>query len=921
MTISGGMILNQVITLIVGGKRLVVLALTMTVGLTVLPPTAAQDATQLTQDSEYVKGVKAFAEGNFEQAADLWLADAHRGAPDAQFNIGVLYIEGKGLPLDRGEAISWFTKAANQGHPEAQYNLGHLLLEQTGDVDKIREGIDWWRKSAESGYTVAQYNYGRALYYGVGAEENREASRPWIEKAAQGGNISAQNFLEHNKNNFVTDALPASVTEPSVAAMTLAGSASEPPPSFAEVTASDYVVVKEKPILMYSRFNTFSPIITRVGTKILLRVVARKRNWILAEVPGGVPGWVRNDQLVTFESDRVEITADTAMVYADPTEKTEANEIGELLRGTKPILLEQHLGWSRIQLPEKISGWIEADQVDNVEAPAEEVSRIWQAQRIKQNITALSSREIKIADVPRQSLAAAVPAAAPAPEPVIEPLPGSESVATSDPTPEPEANVAAIQKPTEETLTASVESESVEETEVMAEQVAAVYGDIAAVLKSGSGVESAEAIAEAPAEKTAISADGPEPSVEMQGVMEQEPATEAETATVVESSPVGHESAGPEVTATTLEPKLEPESVVGPDSTSVTQPALESEPEPLQEKFVVSPRKADEALRESKTSSSDQETVSDVRIGEVLEQGIAGRGQFASERATIRRTRIGQVPVRAGPDTSEPQIILLPLNTLVDIVGTQRGFAEITIPGGIPVWIPNTSARFRGQEVVIEANRVRARLQPDSQDTNQTKARILGIIPQGSVLRLVQKQGEWLRVVAPEWITGWIATDTLETPRFLSEIERVWQRQSKTLVAGYVEEEIVELAVVPRKGDADLIGTGVENDNKWLFDSSSGKFTLQLFSMKNLSSAKSLFSSLNNNGQFFSTVVNSDRWYFMLFGKFQTAEAAEAAADTLPRWARESRVRSLNRLQINRCKKVDQLSKEESQGLDQMCRD
>ncbi len=909
--------MNQVITLIVGGKRLVVLALTMTAGLAVLYPAAAQDATQGSQNSEYVEGVKAFAQGNFEQAADLWLADASRGAPDAQFNVGVLYLEGKGLPLDQDQAIFWFTKAAKQGHPEAQYNLGHLLLEQTGDVDKIREGIDWWRKSAEAGFPVAQYNYGRALFYGVGVEENPEASRPWVKKAAQGGNIGAQNFLEENKNIFATDALPASVTEPMVTATMIAGTAPEPPPSIAEVTASDYVVVKEKPILMYSRFNTFSPIITRVGEKIILRVVARKRNWILAEVPGGVPGWVRNDQLISFDLAKVEITADAAIVYADPTEKTEANEIGKLLRGTKSILLEQQPGWSRVQLPEKISGWIEADQVDKVEVPAEEIARVWQAQRIKQNITALSSRQTNVAGIPRQAIAAAAPGPAVAPEPVMEPLPDSESVAASNLAPEPEAKVAAIRNPTEELLTDSGSTEAVEEAEAMAEQVAAVYDDTAAVLKSESGVDSAEAIAEAPTEKTATSADGLEPSLEKQGVLEQEPATEVETAAVVESSIARQEPAEQVAAATTLGPRLEPEFEVGLGSTSVAQQA----PEPLQEKFVVPLRKPDHGQGELEISNSGQEAASDVRIGQVLEQGIAGRGQFASERATIRRTRIGQVPVRAGPDAAEPQIILLPLNTLVDIVGTQSGFAEITIPGGIPVWIPDTSVRLRGQEVVIEASRVRARLQPDAQDANQTRARILGIIPQGSVLRLVQKQGEWLRVVAPEWITGWIETDTLENPRFLGGLDQIWQRQSKTLVAGYLREEIVELVVEPRRSDADLTGTGVENDNKWLFDSSSGKFTLQLFSMQNRASARSLFSSLNNKGQFFSTVVNGDQWYFMLFGKFQTAEAAAAVADTLPRWARESRVRSLGSLQINRCKKVDQLSTEESQGLDRMCRD
>ncbi|MEJ2178385.1 MAG: tetratricopeptide repeat protein, partial [Gammaproteobacteria bacterium] len=362
----------------------------------------AQDTSQSVQDSEYVRGVRAFADGDFEQAAEFWLADAYRGAADAQFNLGVLYIEGKGLPVDRGEAIFWFEKAANQGHPEAQYNLGHLLLEQTGDVEKISQGIEWWRKSAEAGFAVAQYNYGRALYYGVGVNESRPKAKSWFEKSAAGGNIKAERFLAQNANNFSDDPVPASLTEPTAVGASGAAGVSEPLPNIAEVEASEYVLVKDQPILMYSRFNTFSPIITRVGAKILLRVVASKRNWILAEVPGGVPGWLQNDQIKSVESDKAEVVVDSATVYADPTENTEANDIGKLLRGSKSLLLEQQPGWSRIQLPEKIPGWIEADQVDIVETSPEEIAKVWQSQRIKQRITAPASREIKIAGAGQQ---------------------------------------------------------------------------------------------------------------------------------------------------------------------------------------------------------------------------------------------------------------------------------------------------------------------------------------------------------------------------------------------------------------------------------------------------------------------------------------------------------------------------------------
>ena len=100
-------------------------------------PDSANKA-EFVESSEYAKGIEAFAEGDFLAAADLWLTDAYLGVANAQFNVGVLYIEGKGLAKDRDEGVFWFTKAARQGHVEAQYNLGHLLLEEQKNVTKIR---------------------------------------------------------------------------------------------------------------------------------------------------------------------------------------------------------------------------------------------------------------------------------------------------------------------------------------------------------------------------------------------------------------------------------------------------------------------------------------------------------------------------------------------------------------------------------------------------------------------------------------------------------------------------------------------------------------------------------------------------------------------------------------------------------------
>ena len=46
------------------------------------------------------------------------------GDEEAQYNLGVKYANGQGVPQDYGEAIKWYRKAAEQENARAQYNLG-----------------------------------------------------------------------------------------------------------------------------------------------------------------------------------------------------------------------------------------------------------------------------------------------------------------------------------------------------------------------------------------------------------------------------------------------------------------------------------------------------------------------------------------------------------------------------------------------------------------------------------------------------------------------------------------------------------------------------------------------------------------------------------------------------------------------------
>ena len=66
----------------------------------------------------------AHERGDYAAEVALCPPLAEKGFAFAQFNLGVLYDNGQGLPQDDAQAIAWYRKAAEQGLPQAQVNLG-----------------------------------------------------------------------------------------------------------------------------------------------------------------------------------------------------------------------------------------------------------------------------------------------------------------------------------------------------------------------------------------------------------------------------------------------------------------------------------------------------------------------------------------------------------------------------------------------------------------------------------------------------------------------------------------------------------------------------------------------------------------------------------------------------------------------------
>lgn len=62
--------------------------------------------------ADFAAGWAAYQAGDFGPALAQWRALAEQGDPRSQFNLGVMYDEGKGVDRDLAMARGWWRKAA-----------------------------------------------------------------------------------------------------------------------------------------------------------------------------------------------------------------------------------------------------------------------------------------------------------------------------------------------------------------------------------------------------------------------------------------------------------------------------------------------------------------------------------------------------------------------------------------------------------------------------------------------------------------------------------------------------------------------------------------------------------------------------------------------------------------------------------------
>ncbi len=125
------------------------------------------------------EGVAAYNRGDYATALHEWRPLAKQGDAAAQFNLGLMYETGQGVPQNYVQAVRWYRTAADQGYASAQSNLGLLYADGQGVTQDYAEAVRWYRKAADQGTAQAHHNVGLMYYNGQGVTQDYVQAHMW----------------------------------------------------------------------------------------------------------------------------------------------------------------------------------------------------------------------------------------------------------------------------------------------------------------------------------------------------------------------------------------------------------------------------------------------------------------------------------------------------------------------------------------------------------------------------------------------------------------------------------------------------------------------------------------------------------------------------------------------------------------------
>lgn len=150
-----------------------------------------------------------------EEAAKWYRKAAEQGHIQAQRMLGK-WLSSVITPHDYSESYFWLKKSAEHGDKEAQYELGLKYINGKGVLKDNKAAVMWLKKSAAQGERDAQLLLGLFYEEGIGVPKNNKLAKEWFKAGDHEKDIGEELFLlsatfaidiDGNKNNFIMNKL------------------------------------------------------------------------------------------------------------------------------------------------------------------------------------------------------------------------------------------------------------------------------------------------------------------------------------------------------------------------------------------------------------------------------------------------------------------------------------------------------------------------------------------------------------------------------------------------------------------------------------------------------------------------------------------------------------------------------------------
>jgi hypothetical protein len=152
--------------------------------------------------AQTVFGLELESEKKFSEAVTWYRKAAAQNEANAMRNLGVCYLDGKGITKQPAEAANWFRKAADLGNQDAPDDLGDLYLDGIGVTKDEAAAAGWYRKGAERGDGNAMNSLAACYWRGQGIAKSPRDAIVWWKKAAGAGNDNAKKNLQMALGKF-----------------------------------------------------------------------------------------------------------------------------------------------------------------------------------------------------------------------------------------------------------------------------------------------------------------------------------------------------------------------------------------------------------------------------------------------------------------------------------------------------------------------------------------------------------------------------------------------------------------------------------------------------------------------------------------------------------------------------------------------